>query len=124
MPKRIQLKRTKGWKMPPNTVKVDRTTKWGNPFTTKDKYNPGDPEWPWLQSPLSERNTFAGMRDVMLSPKAAIECFQWWIIQQPNLMLSLHEIRGKNLGCWCKPGELCHADILLELANGEEKPNA
>lgn len=32
MPKRIQLKRTKGWKMPPNTVKVDRTTKWGNPF--------------------------------------------------------------------------------------------
>ena len=32
MPNRIQLKRTKGWKMPPNTVKVDRTTKWGNPF--------------------------------------------------------------------------------------------
>ena len=32
MPQRIQLKRTKGWKMPPNTVKVDRSTKWGNPF--------------------------------------------------------------------------------------------
>lgn len=31
-PTRIQLSRRKGWKMPPNTVKVDRTTKWGNPF--------------------------------------------------------------------------------------------
>ena len=31
-PARIQLRRTKGWRMPPGTVKVDRTTKWGNPF--------------------------------------------------------------------------------------------
>ena len=29
-PIRIQLSRRKGWRMPPNTVKVDRTTKWGN----------------------------------------------------------------------------------------------
>ena len=29
---RVQLKRTKGWRIPANTVKVDRTTKWGNPF--------------------------------------------------------------------------------------------
>lgn len=33
MPERIQLKRAKGWKMPPNTVKVSRPGKWGNPFT-------------------------------------------------------------------------------------------
>ena len=32
MPERIQLKRSKGWRMPPNTVKVDRTTRWGNPY--------------------------------------------------------------------------------------------
>lgn len=31
-PRRVQLKRTKGWKMPENTVKVDRTTGFGNPF--------------------------------------------------------------------------------------------
>lgn len=30
-PSRFQLKRTKGWRLPLNTVKVDRTTKWGNP---------------------------------------------------------------------------------------------
>jgi hypothetical protein len=34
MPKRIQLRRTKGWRMPANTVKVDRSTKYGNPFRT------------------------------------------------------------------------------------------
>lgn len=32
MPVRIQRKRTKGWKMPPNTVYVGRPTKWGNPY--------------------------------------------------------------------------------------------
>ena len=36
-PQRVQLRRSKGWRMPPNTVKVDRTTKWGNPF----KVGPG-----------------------------------------------------------------------------------
>jgi hypothetical protein len=26
-------------------------------------------------------------------------------------------LRGKDLGCWCKPGEACHADVLIEIAN-------
>ncbi len=33
MPRRIQLRRIKGWRLPPDTVKVDRTTPWGNPWT-------------------------------------------------------------------------------------------
>lgn len=32
-PHRVQLRRSKGWTMPPDTVKVDRTTRWGNPFS-------------------------------------------------------------------------------------------
>jgi hypothetical protein len=28
------------------------------------------------------------------------------------------ELRGKNLACWCKLSEVCHADVLLEIANG------
>lgn len=31
MPDRVQLRRTRGWRMPPNTVKVCRPGKWGNP---------------------------------------------------------------------------------------------
>lgn len=36
VPKRIQLKRTKGWKLPENTVNVARPGKWGNPFTVAE----------------------------------------------------------------------------------------
>lgn len=36
MPVRIQRKRTKGWKMPPNTVYVGRPSKWGNPFDSSN----------------------------------------------------------------------------------------
>jgi hypothetical protein len=34
--------------------------------------------------------------------------------QNPDLINELLKLRGKNLGCWCKP-EPCHGDILLEL---------
>ena len=37
MPDRITLSRTKGWRMPENTVKVDRSTRWGNPWTITDE---------------------------------------------------------------------------------------
>jgi len=32
------------------------------------------------------------------------------------------DLAGKNLACWCKPGEPCHVDILLRLANPEVVP--
>jgi Domain of unknown function (DUF4326) len=40
-----------------------------------------------------------------------------WIVRQPALMAALHELRGKDLVCWCA-SEHCHADVLIELANG------
>lgn len=32
VPKRIQRRRTKGWRMPAGAVYVGRPTKWGNPY--------------------------------------------------------------------------------------------
>jgi hypothetical protein len=29
-----------------------------------------------------------------------------------------HELRGHDLACWCPEDEPCHADVLLEVANG------
>ncbi len=29
------------------------------------------------------------------------------------------ELAGKDLACWCQPGELCHADMWLAVANGK-----
>ena len=36
-PRRIQRRRTKGWRMPPGAIYVGRPTKWGNPFKTGDR---------------------------------------------------------------------------------------
>ena len=112
MPERIQLKRTKGWRMPPGTVKVDRTTRWGNPF---------------VQGKVSERAKLGNPVDQELSGVAvrdrahAVELFQKWIFGASDVALawrtSAPELRGRNLACWCPLDGSCHADILLELAH-------
>lgn len=92
-PRRIQRKRTKGWKLPGNTVCVCRPGKWGNPFAVGPHMDAAE----------------------------AVRAYAQWIKGQGRELLSdLHEIRGKNLACWCKPGRPCHADILLGLANGPD----
>ena len=95
MPKRIQRKRTKGWKMPPNAVYVGRPTKWGNPCTVGEPhpYDSADGE------PLTAQECVDIYRCLYFSPKA------------------LEELRGKDLACWCRLDQPCHADVLLELAN-------
>ncbi|ATZ80756.1 hypothetical protein BMW23_0710 [Bodo saltans virus] len=35
-------------------------------------------------------------------------------IKNENLHEQLKKLKGKNLGCWCKP-EKCHGDILLKI---------
>jgi len=93
-PQRIQLKRTKGWRMPDNTVKVDRTSKWGNPFSVDDAP-------PSLKTKEERQGWAVGM-------------FNLRVVKNPEVF---RELRGKNLACWCKPGSPCHADVLLDLAN-------
>jgi hypothetical protein len=38
------------------------------------------------------------------------------IIEDPNIKNELLKLKGKTLGCWCKP-ESCHGDVLLKLIN-------
>jgi len=76
-------------------VLVDRSTKWGNPFSHK----PG---------------TRALYR--VATREEAIAKHEEWVQQQPELMAALHELRGKTLGCWCKP-KSCHGDTLARLAD-------
>lgn len=45
--------------------------------------------------------------------------YRAWILEQPELLDRLPELKGKILGCWCKP-KRCHGDILLELIKGLE----
>lgn len=45
-----------------------------------------------------------------------LEKFKEYILSNDELMEDLHELKGKNLGCWCYP-ERCHGDVLIELIN-------
>lgn len=106
-PIRIQLSRKRGWRMPPNTVKVCRPCKWGNPWKVGGEY-----------VVARERG-----KDVTVKFTAAecVDRFRQYCRTVPLGRLlafeSIHELRGKNLACWCKLDAPCHADVLLEIAN-------
>lgn len=105
VPKRVQLSRAKGWRMPENTVKVDRATRWGNPFKL---HGDGYPMTPELAVALFERYVTDESR-------------LGWVMasQLTNLEDVRRQLRGKNLACWCRLDWPCHADVLLRLANDE-----
>jgi hypothetical protein len=106
-PHRVQLRRAKGWKMPENTVKVDRTTKWGNPFVVT-------PQITREQSIDLFKRMMAGRpaKGLALSEAEQRE-------KRAFILAHIEELRGKNLACWCSLDGPCHGDILLELANGK-----
>lgn len=92
-PQRIQRRRSKGWRMPPNTVYVGRPSKWGNPF-------------------------FVGNDLGTESVESGIESYKQYIMAAAALgHVNFSELKGKNLACWCKAGDPCHADFLIEKAN-------
>lgn len=95
-PKRIQRKRTKGWKMPPNTVYVGRPTKWGNPYIITD----------WQP----RERCIERLREHYVDPLLQRVIY-------PNREMAIRELRGKDLACWCPLNQPCHADVLLEIAN-------
>lgn len=67
-------------------IYIGRPSKWGNPFQIGRD----------------------GTREEV------IDKYAQWILGQKNLLLSLSELRGKVLGCWCYP-QVCHGDVLVYL---------
>jgi hypothetical protein len=45
-----------------------------------------------------------------------LKTYENYVRTNPFLINSLHELKGKQLGCWCKPNK-CHGDVLLKLYN-------
>ena len=92
----IRMKR--GQKLPHCTKAVDRRSRWGNPF-------------------LMGRD---GNR------RQVVEKYPEHVLSSPGLLDGLEALRGFDLACWCHEWDgsganpmFCHADVLLELANGE-----
>jgi hypothetical protein len=53
------------------------------------------------------------------SRKEVVEKYRDWIMDQPHLLANIDTLKGKRLGCFCKPAA-CHGDVLAELANSDE----
>jgi len=110
MAHRVQLLRMKGWRMPPNTRKVDRSTVFGNPFEagSKDSCEAVRLHRAWLSG---------GMTDGEIETRYPRLVATHLIARRRRVLASVPELRGMNLACWCPRLRACHADLLLELAN-------
>ena len=107
-PVRIQLSRRKGWRLPPDSVKVDRSTKWGNPWRVGEPGIPDAAEAVRLfRAALCGFMSNGSFCAPQARPGSYIDAIQSGIA----------ELRGKNLACWCPLDQPCHADVLLEVAN-------
>lgn len=113
MPKRIQRRRQRGWRMPENAVYVGRPTRWGNPFQP----------YSTVVMAAAELGIVRTDAPIQIVPGGVEECLAWyriwigeWIRRTANEHY-LFLLRGRDLACWCPLDQPCHADILLDLAN-------
>ena len=97
-PVRVQLRRTKGWRMPANTMSVARPGRFGN------QYRVG------IDGTAQEcvAKFRADLEDAINGPIG---------LHRALVRTLLAQLRGKNLACFCSLDAPCHADVWLELAN-------
>lgn len=97
-PKRIQRKRTRGWRLPPHTKCVTRPTKWGNRF-----------DW-------QQYGRAVAVRDFNAMVNGELPIAEH-LAPYPTKEEIVRELGGWNLACYCPLDQPCHADVLLEIAN-------
>ena len=109
-PVRLQLSRRKGFRLLDHSlavnglpaVNVSRPGRWGNPFVVGGRYQ-----------------FHSG--DVVMSRELAVEMFEFILGKidraYPSNNQIREELRNRNLACWCRSDQRCHADVLLEIAN-------
>lgn len=108
-PKRIQLRRTKGWRKPEGAMVVARPSKWGNPFTVEACIDAGITD----DEAVARTECVAAFRDWLRN--------EWfWPYgndKRDRILADLPVLSGHDLACWCPLDQPCHADVLLDLAN-------
>ena len=111
MATRIQRRRTKGWRMPEGAVYVGRPTRYGNPFTGGEasenvaNFRLCIERFPVEQWKIDRWRSAGGSVTDLVCLAGRVESF--W-----------SRLRGRDLACWCPLDMPCHADVLLEIANG------
>lgn len=123
MPKRIQMTRQRPWRADhPDAVIVARPSKWGNPWRVRR----GEDDWEITERVPDLGETaieYAGGPDEARA--AAVAVFAAVVRDgsgerpvYPTHDEIRRELAGRDLACWCPLDQPCHADVLLELANG------
>lgn len=136
-PQPIQRKRTKGFKLPPNTVCVNRPGKWGNPVKLV-----GDQIYihagyrrkildPWVLLCIGDELAVVSIFRYILGIRASLyytknrRGYKGSLLRDPDILYwkkqfatyDITELTGKNLACFCPLYKPCHRESLLELAN-------
>lgn len=116
-PQRMQLSRQAGFSLQAASralnglpaSRISRPGKWGNPFTIDGVAGEKGLDRDAAQAEAVARfgQWLAGTLPPELSPGAP-----------PSREAIRAALKGHNLACWCRPGTPCHADVLLDIANG------
>lgn len=121
-PIRIQRKRTRGWKMPENTVSVTRPGKWGNPIKlvagqmyidASYRRKHLDP-WVWI-NPGDIEDVLYLYKKLWDGTEFENPDLQYWSDKFKSY--DLRELVGKNIACFCKETAPCHGDFLIKRAS-------
>ena len=105
-------------------VSVARGTRWGNPWIIRNYRDAIDGVRIWAVDHGDEWDATFGYEPgqfdnpQMLAHLYAVERYREWI-KLVDIEVIRHMLGGKDLMCWCPPELPCHADVLLEIANGE-----
>lgn len=127
-PVRLRLRRTAGFDLQALSqatnglpaVNVARPGRWGNPHVALRTWYHG----PMPELGLGDFDAEAAADADREGARIAVALFRadWEQAMRGrnhgHARRELEQLRGKNLACWCEPGAPCHADVLLELANG------
>lgn len=130
-PQGIQLRRTKGWRMPAGAVSVARPSRWGNPWMVGQTvevsfagdgmrggaaghYDGADPRF----FAVSFTRGLSAAEAVLLYRDDLVRVLEDDDPYYDDVREALAELRGKDLACWCALDQPCHRNVLLELANG------
>jgi hypothetical protein len=123
-PRRIQRRRTKGWRAPEHATYVGRPTRFGNPFRVVPAASRrGGPLDMWAVQ--YQDRTLARWDDKTAARADATDRYDRWIRepeQAEQLRLFRALLHGRDLTCWCPlpangQPDHCHAAVLLQLAN-------
>lgn len=131
-PKRIQLRRTKGWRKPEGTIVVSRPSRYGNPFKVgalvRDPGPWNSPACPYdgfMEPGVYQASGLAGPYDYEIrrirDAADAVALFTPYVVFHDDVYppeAIRRELGGRDLACWCGVGDPCHGDEWIRLANG------